>query len=375
LNFTLTEDQALLRDSVERCLGETYTFETRRRIVREGGFDPSQWRSFAAMGWLGAALPDALGGLDGSAEDLALLHESLGRALVLEPVAAVATLAAQTLRFADPLRARELLPALTAGEQILVLAHHEPAAAGRMCQVAARAEAIGEGLRLTGHKLLLPGGPQANAFIVSAGEGGTGDETSLSLFLVPADAPGLARHDYRLIDGSRACDLRLDGVLLDASARLGPPGGARAALDEAQALATIAAMAEALGVMDRAVHTTRGYLLERRQFGVPIASFQVLRHRLADMAIALEQSRAMLQHALHALHEPDRAHRRRELALAKALIGRNGRFVGAQAIQLHGGIGMTDEYEIGHCFKRLMVLDQWLGDAQACWALAAEAAA
>jgi alkylation response protein AidB-like acyl-CoA dehydrogenase len=133
----------------------------------------------------------------------------------------------------------------------------------------------------------------------------------------------------------------------------------------------VAVIAEALGVMDRALHTTRGYLLERRQFGVAIASFQVLRHRLADMAIAVEQSRAMLQHGLHALHDADRARRRRALALAKALVGRNGRFVGAQAIQLHGGIGMTDEYPIGHCFKRLMVLDQWLGDAETLWSIAA----
>jgi hypothetical protein len=373
LEFTLTEDQALLRDSVERCLGETYAFETRRRIVSEGGFDAAQWQSFAAMGWLGVALPDALGGLDGSAEDLALLHESLGRALVLEPVAAVATLAAQTLRFADLPRARELLPALTAGERILTLAHHEPGAGGSVGHVGARAEATAAGLHLTGHKLLLPGGPQADAFIVSAHEGSAGDdEAGVSLFLVPSDAPGLQRNDYRLIDGSTACDLRLDGVRLDASARLGPPGGAMAALEEAHALATIAAMAEALGVMDRAVHMTRDYLLERRQFGVAIASFQVLRHRLADMAIALEQSRAMLQHALRSLHETDHAQRQRELALAKALVGRNGRFVGAQAIQLHGGIGMTDEYAIGHCFKRLMVLDQWLGGSETHWARAGE---
>jgi alkylation response protein AidB-like acyl-CoA dehydrogenase len=372
MQFELTEDQALLRDSIERCLAETYTFETRRHIVRAGGFDAAQWRRFGTMGWLGTALPDALGGIDGGPGELALLHESLGRALVVEPVAAVATLTAQMLRYADPARARSMLPALAAGEHLIAPAHHEAGAAGHLARVAVRADPAPGGVRLGGHKVLLPGGPQAEAFIVSAREsGGCGDELGISLFLVPAQASGLRRHDYRLIDGSTACDLQLDAVLADDASRIGLQGEAFAALDEAHALAALAAMAEALGVMDRAVHTTRGYLLERRQFGVAIASFQVLRHRLADMVIALEQSRAMLQHALHAHHEADRARRRRELALAKALIGRNGRFIGAQAIQLHGGIGMTDEYEIGHCFKRLMVLDEWLGGAETLWAAAA----
>jgi alkylation response protein AidB-like acyl-CoA dehydrogenase len=367
MDFEPSEDQSLLRDSVERCLADSYGFEARRDIVRGGGFDAAAWRRFADMGWLGLALPDALGGLDGSAEDLALLHESLGRALVLEPVAAVATLAAQTLRHADAARAREWLPELTAGERLLVLAHHEAGAAGRLDAVQCRAEPQADGVRLHGRKALLPGGLQAQAFIVSARE-----DAGVSLFHVPADAAGLARHALRLIDGSSACDLQLDGVSLPPSARIGAAGGAPAALDEGHALATVAALAEAVGVMDRALHATRDYLLERRQFGVAIASFQVLRHRLADTSIALEQSRAMLQHALASLHEPDRARRRRALALAKALVGRNGRFVGAQAIQLHGGIGMTDEFHIGHCFKRLMVLDQWLNDMHACWALAAQ---
>jgi hypothetical protein len=367
MDFEPSEDQVLLSDSVERCLAETYSFDTRRAIVRAGGFEPGQWRRFAAMGWLGTALPDAFGGIDGGAEELALLHEALGRALVLEPVAGVATLAAQALRHADAARARDLLPALVAGERIVVLAHHEAGAAGRLAQVGALAEASGAGVRLRGHKLLLPGGPQAESFIVSAREPGGDADAALSLFLVPRDAPGLHRHDYRLIDGSSACDLVLDGVPLAASARLGPAGSGLAALDEAHALATIAVLAEAVGVMDRAVRTTRGYLLERQQFGMAIAGFQALRHRLADMVIALEQSRAMLQHALQALHDTDRPRRCRALALAKALVGRNGRFVGAQAIQLHGGIGMTDEYVIGHCFKRLMVLDRWLGDADTLW--------
>ncbi|HEX6704644.1 MAG TPA: acyl-CoA dehydrogenase [Albitalea sp.] len=373
MDFEPGEDQVLLRESVERCLAETYGFEVRRAIVRAGGFDPTQWQRFATMGWLGTALPDALGGIDGGAEELALVHEALGRALVLEPVAAVATLAAQTLRHADAARARELLPALVAGERIVVLAHHENGAAGRLAHVAARVEASDGGVGLSGHKCLLPGGTRAESFIVSAREPGRGsDEAALSLFLVPCDTPGLRRHDYRLIDGSSACDLVLENVRLDDAARLGPAGGGLAALDEAHALATVAALAEAVGVMDRAVSTTRGYLLDRRQFGMAIAGFQALRHRLADMVIALEQSRAMLQHALHALHDGDRPRRCRSLALAKALVGRNGRFVGAQAIQLHGGIGMTDEYPIGHCFKRLMVLDRWLGDADTLWGVASE---
>jgi alkylation response protein AidB-like acyl-CoA dehydrogenase len=314
-----------------------------------------------------------MGGIGGAAEELALLHEALGRALVLEPVAAVATSAAQTLRHADVARARDELPALAAGDRLVVLAHHEAGAAGRLSHLGARGEMRAGALRLTGSKLLLPGGPQAVAYLVSAREHGeVDDEDGISLFLVPADAAGLVRRAYRLIDGSTACDLQLDGVVLGASTRVGTSGRAFDALEQAHALTVVAALAEALGVMDRALQTTRDYLLERRQFGVAIASFQVLRHRVADMAIAVAQSRAMLQHALRCLHETDRVTRRRELMLAKALVGRCGRFVGAQAIQLHGGIGMTDEYVIGHCFKRLMVLDQWLGDAETLWARAAE---
>ncbi|HMC15965.1 MAG TPA: acyl-CoA dehydrogenase [Albitalea sp.] len=372
MTFEPTEDQAMLRDSVVRCLAETYTFDTRRGIAAAGGFDRAQWRRFADMGWLAVALPEGMGGIGGAAEELALLHEALGHALVLEPVAAVATSAAQTLRHADLARARDELPALAAGERLLVLAHHEAGAVGRLSHVDARAEMRAGELRLTGSKLLLPGGPQADAYLVSAREHGQADdEDGISLFLVPADATGLVRRAYRLIDGSAACDLQFDGVVLDASTRVGTAGRAFDALDQAHALTVVAAIAEALGVMDRALHTTRDYLLERCQFGVAIASFQVLRHRVADMAIAVAQSRAMLQHALRCLHDTDRAARRRELMLAKALVGRCGRFVGAQAIQLHGGIGMTDEYVIGHCFKRLMVLDQWLGDAETLWARAA----
>jgi len=373
MTFEPTEDQAMLRDSVERCLAETFPFEARRAAIAEGGFDATRWRSFGEMGWFAAACPEDMGGFGGGAEELALLHEALGRALVLEPVAAVATLAAQALRHADEAAARDLLPALSTGERLIVLAHHEAGAVGRLSRVATRADASRGAVRLVGAKLLLPGGPQADAFLVSAREGGAvDDEAGLSLFLVPRDAPGLVRRDYRLIDGSTACDLRLDGVVLGASARIGPAGEAFAALDEAHALGMVGCIAEALGVMDRAVHTTRDYLLERRQFGVAVASFQALRHRLADMTIALEQSRAVLQHGLRSLHETDRAARRRELMLAKALTGRCGRFIGAQAIQLHGGIGMTDEYLIGHCFKRLMVLDQWLGDSETLWGRAAE---
>ena len=354
MNFAFDEEQTLLRDSVRRFVDQAYGFEQRRRLVEhEGGFSAKHWARFAQLGWLGAGLPEEAGGFGGSAIETALIAEQLGRGLVVEPFVPVAVLAAQALLHAGGSNA--VLGALVDGACRVVPALND-AADAPLC-ARAGSDAVP---RLAGRKTLVVGGPQAERFLVSAVEG-----SGVSLFLLPADAPGLARHEHRLIDGTPACDLQLDTVAAEPDMRIGARGAARAALDTAQQHATVAVCAQALGVMDRAIELTRDYLLQRRQFGVAISSFQALRHRLADMLIAQEQARATLHGALAALVDADApSHARaRAVAIAKAQSGRSGRFVGAQAIQLHGAIGMTNEAMVGHCFKQLMVLDAQHGNA------------
>ncbi|HSW07041.1 acyl-CoA dehydrogenase family protein [Aquabacterium sp.] len=325
MQFTLSDEQSLLHSSAQRYLAQAYR--------HEGGFSARQWQAFAEMGWLGLSLPGDVGGLDGSPEDLALLHQALGHALVREPVAAVAVLAGHLLSHAGQ-GAQALLPALVAGTARYAVA-------------------------LPGSRLL-HGAAGADALIVlvnADGHDGQGEQGIAMPALHCVRLPATAR-ELTLVDGSLAC--MIDGALQPAAADtlLCRGDAALHAMDIAQAWALVAASAESLGVMERALDATREHLLQRQQFGVAIASFQALRHRLADMVIAVEQARGALHAALAALRDADRPRRRRTLALAKMRVDTSGRFVGAQAIQLHGGMGMTDECIVGHCFKRLMVLAQ-----------------
>jgi alkylation response protein AidB-like acyl-CoA dehydrogenase len=350
MDFRLDEQQSLMRDSAARFVAEHCAFERRRAVAAARGAGPAYWAAFAQMGWLGAGLAEAVGGYGGTAVDMALIAEQLGRGLVLEPFVDVAVFSAQMLQaFHGEPAAAAVLGALIEGRSVVI-----PAVLAEGAQLR---QAAG-GPRLSGVQTFVAGGAHAQRFIVAAREAG-----GLSLVLLEPGTPGLCRHDYRLIDGSPACDLRFDDIAVEAHQRLGPPGSAASVIAAAREQAVVAWCAQALGVMDLALTTTRDYLLQRRQFGVPLATFQVLRHRLADMLIAHEQARATLHGALAALSGPDEAARGRAVAIAKAQSGRSGRFVGAQAIQLHGGIGMTDEYVIGHCFKRLMVLDVLGGSA------------
>ena len=348
MDFSLGEEQTLLRDSVSRFVAQQYGFEARRTVVAQGGFSRTHWTAFAQMGWLGAGLSESVGGYGGTAVETALIAEGLGRGLVVEPFVEIAVLAAYALLPAREATAATALGALIDGGCIIVPALQESAA---------ELTSAGSGrLRLSGRQTTVIGPAHADRLLVAATEAG-----GLSLLLLDATETGVQRRDYRLIDGSPASDLHFDDVDVDAARRVSPPGSAAATIAAARDHAIVAYCAHALGVMDLALTTTRDYLLERRQFGVPIASFQALRHRLADMLIAQEQARGTLHGALAALSSTNTIERRRSIAMAKAQSGRSGRFIGAQAIQLHGGIGMTEEYVIGHCFKRLMVLDQLLG--------------
>jgi len=338
MDFTLTDEQTLLRDSVRRFVEQDYGFEQRRACVEHGGgFSTAHWARFATMGWLGAGLPEAVGGFGGGAVETALIAEELGRGLVVEPYAAVAVLAAQTLRYAGGDDGLRLLGEAIEGRSLPVLAwSDEP-----------------------GRATLIAGGPQATHFLLPMRVA-----NAVSLFALRADDLGPARIDYRLIDGSPACDLRFDPTVLDRAVLIAGPLDAAPAIALARAEAHVAWCAEALGVMGRALDVTREYLLQRRQFGVPLADFQALRHRLADMSIAHQQALGALHGALAGLAQRDATTRERAVAAAGAMCARSGRFIGAQAIQLHGAIGMTNEYIVGHCFKRLMVIERLLGPAQ-----------
>ncbi|MGH8444086.1 MAG: acyl-CoA dehydrogenase family protein [Solimonas sp.] len=365
MNFELDEQQGMLRDSVRRYVEREYAFEARRALLaRDGGFSRAQWNAYAEMGWFGIGIDEAFGGYGGGLVESAIVAEELGRGIVVEPYTAAIVQAAHLIRLADVDRATERLAPLLAGDALFAVAHGEPAARGRPAWVETTATPSAGGYVLDGLKSRVAGGRAADTYLVSARHGGTADTPSgISLFSVAAGAPGLEVREYRQIDGSLAADLELSAVPVAAADRLGGEGMAFDAIDRAAAAATICCCAEMVGAMDRALWITRDYLRTRKQFGVAIGSFQALQHRMADMYMALEQARAALHRGLAFAGADDAAVRNGAVSVAKAQAGRSAQYVGAQAVQLHGGIGVTDEYSIGHYFKRLTVLEASYGNS------------
>jgi alkylation response protein AidB-like acyl-CoA dehydrogenase len=363
MDFTLSEEQQLLKDSVARFIEKEYDFESRRKLIGQGGsFSKAHWQTFAEMGWLMVTLPEDKGGFGGGAIETAIIMEEFGKGLVIEPFLPVAVLAARILIAIGENRvADDLLPKVGVGEARPILAHGEVDAFGEIAWVETRAERIATGWRLTGRKSLVVGAPFATHFLISARTSGeAGDQTGISLFIVSPDIAGLERIDVRLADSSRAAELVLTGVELNESALIGSEGAAYAALSDAYAHATIASSAEAVGAMDKALWTTRDYLKTRQQFGQPIGNFQALQHRMADMLIELEMARSQVFRALAFLNANTRD-RDKAVSSMKVQIGRSAKFVGGQSIQLHGGIGVAEEYLIGHYFKRLNMIDNAFG--------------
>ncbi|MBO9648107.1 MAG: acyl-CoA dehydrogenase family protein [Variovorax sp.] len=372
MDFELNPEQRLLKDSVRRFVDKAYGHEARAALVKSGqGGSAANWQTFADNGWLAAALPEAFGGLGGSLIDTAIIAQELGRGLVIEPWLGCAVLAAQTLVAAGSAAQNDrLLPMLADGSLRIALAYSELESRGMPTPVSLRAERSLGGYVLHGRKSLVLGGSQAHAFIVSAAVDGS---DGVTLLLVDANAPGLLCQAVPLHDGSHAAELVFDGVEIAADVLLGEPGGGLPALREGLAHGIVALCAEQIGAMEKAIELTADYLKTRKQFGVPIGSFQVLQHRLADMAAEMELARSMLFAALSAVQNQQGAERQRTLSAAKALIGRAAKSVGGQAIQLHGGIGMTEEYLIGNYFKRAVVADLLFGSADRHEAACAEA--
>ncbi|MEO8525018.1 MAG: acyl-CoA dehydrogenase family protein [Caldimonas sp.] len=359
MNFDFSDDQEMLRDSVRKWVEKSYDFERRRGIVKAGGFSREAWQGLADLGLLGLAVPEAQGGMGFGAVDAMVVMEELGRGLVLEPFAAV-SLVATSLLSASPAPSSPLwLEGIGHGKELVVLAQEERHSRYRLGQVETRAEHTSGTWRLTGTKTVVPAGSHAGAFVVSARTAGDLDDPDgVALFLVSRGEGGVALKAYPTQDGSAAADLVLDGA---DGIELLPAGEAMPALEHAVDIGIAALCAEAVGAMERLVALTVEYMNTRKQFGVAIASFQALRHRMADVKMQLELARSMSYFAALKLDEAAPA-RRRALSQAKVQLGQSMRFVGQQCIQLHGGIGVTDEYAASHYFKRLTVIEMSFGD-------------
>jgi pimeloyl-CoA dehydrogenase small subunit len=365
MDFRLSEEQQLLKDSVQRFLDKNYSFEMRRKLIAERqAMSPQAWEGFASLGLLGVPFSTEQGGFGGGGVDVMIVMEALGRALSIEPYLSTILLAGGAIDLgAAPWQKDILLPRIIEGSSIIAFAHSESGARYDLSHVNTRALPDGDAWILEGEKTLVFHGAVAEKYIVSARtSGATGDEHGVTLFIVEADAEGIGGRDYPTFDGVRAGELSLSGVRVGAGSIIGTLDKAMPLIEQVTDRAIAALCAEAVGAMDALHAATLDYLKTRQQFGVPIGKFQALQHRMVDMLIHLEQARSMALLAAVKAWSDDANERRRACAAAKEYIGRAGRFIGQQAIQLHGGMGMTDELPVSHYFKRLTAIDMLLGD-------------
>ncbi|EKS9911486.1 acyl-CoA dehydrogenase family protein [Burkholderia multivorans] len=364
MDFQHTEDRRMLADTLNRFIAEQYPFAVRDRIAQSAdGFDRTMWRRFAELGAVGALFPEADGGFGGAGFDIAVVFECLGRGLVVEPFLGT-LLAGRALSLAGGDAHRTMLAALIDGSASAAFAHDEPGSHYELTTVRTRAERTSDGWVLTGAKGVVDQAAQAAFFVVSARVAGRDDDAAgIGLFVVPANAAGVSLRDYRKIDGGRAAEVRFERVVLPADAALCEHDGEQGAalLERVLGYGLLALSAEALGAMDVAKAHTLDYLRTRKQFGMPIGSFQALQHRMADLLLEVEQARSAVINAAAQLDAP-RDLRERALAAAKYTIGRIGTLVAEESIQLHGGIGMTWELPLSHYAKRLVMIDHQLGD-------------
>lgn len=366
MNFNLTEEQQMLQDSLRRFLANEYGFDMRGKIIESGeGLDRTTWSAFAEMGLLGFTFPEDYDGLGGNAIDTMLVMDCFGRALVVEPYLATVVLGGGLIRDAgSEAQKAEILPKIAMGEHFLAFAHSEPGARYNLTHVKTAAMEDGDSYLLSGRKTAVIHGAQADQLIVSARtDGKVGDAAGLSLFLVDRTAPGLTLQDFATHDGLRTAEVHLDNVRVKAGAVIGEIGDAAPAIEKVVDLGIAALCAEAVGAMEALNETTLEYIKTRKQFGVPIGKFQVLQHRMADMFIAAEQAKSMAILAASEADSGDRAKRREAISMAKALVGQSARYVGQQAVQLHGGMGVTEEMFAAHLFKRLTLINLLFGDA------------
>jgi alkylation response protein AidB-like acyl-CoA dehydrogenase len=351
MDFDFSDDQEQLRDAVRKWVDKGYDFERRRAIVKAGGFDRKAYNELAELGLTGLYVSEADGGLGMGPVEGMVVMEELGRGIVLEPLAQTLIAGGVIGGYAGPDVKAPWLPKIASGEALVVLAHQERGARYQLDACKTTATQAGDGWTVSGDKSVVPAGDQADAFIVPAVASG-----KIALFLVERSASGVSTQGHGTQDGGRAAEVSLK----NAPARLISTDGLTA-LEHAVDIGIASVCAEAVGVMDKTLALTVEYMNTRKQFGVAIASFQALRHRVADMKMQLELARSMCFYACLKLNAPANE-RRRAMARAKVQLGNSMRFVGQQSVQLHGGIGVTDEYIGSHYFKKLTQLEMTFGD-------------
>jgi alkylation response protein AidB-like acyl-CoA dehydrogenase len=364
MDFSFSDEQHQLRDAVRRYLSQEYSFETRKKIVHGAGTSPEIWAGLAELGLTGVPVAEEYGGFGANAVDLLVVMEELGRGLVVEPYFATAVLGAALLRFgSNGALAQALLPQVAGGSLKLAAALTERQSRHELFNIATTAKPAAVGHLLNGAKTVVLHGAEAGKLIVSARSAGAArDRAGITLFVIDRDAAGVTVQGYRTIDGMRAADITLANVAVGADALLGKAGEGYAIIERAAEVAIAALAAEAVGAMAALHEATLEYLKTRKQFGVPIGKFQVLQHRAVEMYMEIEQARSLSLLAAVKVDSGDAAERARAVHAAKVRVGRAAKFVGQAAIQMHGGMGMTDELNVGHYFKRLAMIEATLGD-------------
>jgi alkylation response protein AidB-like acyl-CoA dehydrogenase len=363
MDFSFTEEQGLLRDSVAAYLADHYDFDKRRAAIKSpSGWRPEVWKAFAQdLGILGAAFPEDMGGLGGGPIETLVVMEEFGRALVVEPYLSTVVIGGGFLRRAGTDHATALIEQIIAGDAVIAFAWAESQGRYNLANLKTTARADGEGWVIDGHKAVVVAAPWASHLVVTARTGGAQAEAEgVSLFLVEKSTPGVVTRDYPTVDGRRASEVTFETVRVGPEALIGEAGAALPLVEQVVDEALAAQCAEACGVLKKLHEGTLEYTKQRKQFGQPIAAFQVLQHRMVDMFMQVEQSVSMTYMAHVRLDEP--AHERaKAISAAKVQIGRACRFVGQNAVQLHGGMGMTDEMAIGHYFKRASMIEGEFG--------------
>jgi alkylation response protein AidB-like acyl-CoA dehydrogenase len=366
VKFDYDDEQRLLADSVQRFLAHDYGFDARNGIVAsERGFSTTVWKAFADLGLLGLGLPPDYGGFGGGARSCMSVMEAFGDALVVEPYLATVMTAQFVARGGTPAQKASILGDVASGKRVLAFAQTEPGARYNLAEVSTRARATDGGYVIDGEKSAVIHGPCADLLVVSARTAGHGaDPAGISLFVVDPRAPGVTMRSARTLDSLQSADISLAAVSVGAEALVGPEGAALPMIEEVVDYATALVCAEAVGAVGYANAATLEYLKTRQQFGVPIGTFQALQHRMVDMAICYDQVKSMAGLACATVDtERDALRRKRMVSAAKVKVADAARYVSQESIQLHGGMGMSDELKVSHTFRRLTVLAQLFGDA------------
>ena len=364
MDFAFTEEQTLLRNSVQKFVQNAYSFDTRRAIVKsEAGWKRENWKQFAELGLLGAPFTEDQGGLGGGPIETMIIMEEFGRGLVVEPYLGTVVLAGGLLRHGgSKSQQTQLIPEIIEGKRVFAFAFAEPQGRYNLADLQVTAKKSGVGYTLNGHKAVVVGAPWADTLIVSArSAGGQRDEKGISVFVVDKKAKGVSTRDYPTVDGLRASEVTFENVSLGADALVGHADDGLKLIEQVTDEGIAALSAEAIGAMKVLNDTTVEYCKTRKQFGVTIGKFQVLQHRMVDMFMNYEQSVSITYMVTLKLNEGE-AERKKAASAAKVQIGKAGRFIGQNAVQLHGGMGMTDELNVGHYFKRLTMIDTMFGN-------------